>query len=415
MAEFTKILRGNEKDLTKRTILKRCILSLQHFVAMFGATILVPLLTGFDPLVTLFAAGCGTLIFHFVTGLKVPVFLGSSFAFIAPIMAVKEQYGDLSYASGAIMIAGLVYLLFSLIVKLMGYDILKKLFPTTVTGTMIIIIGLSLAPTAMNMSSSNWVISISTLITVVIFSTFFKGFLSMIPVLMGVLIGYLISVITGNVDFTAVTTSSWVSIPSFSLPKFSLDAISVTVPLVLATFMEHIGDITTNGAVVGKNFFKDPGLHKTLLGDGIATAFAGFVGAPANTTYSENTGVLAITKNYDPSIIRGAAFLAIIFSFLSKFGAILSTIPEAVIGGIGLMLFGMISSTGIRTIVNDNVDFSNSKNICIVSIMLTTGLSGIAIKLGNVEFKGVALAAIVGIILNLIIPDLNKKAKKDKI
>jgi uracil permease len=377
---------------------------------MFGATILVPLLTGFDPLVTLFAAGIGTLLFHYLTGFIVPVFLGSSFAFIAPVLMIKEATGDLAYASGAIMISGLTYLVFSVTVKLIGYKVLKKLFPTVITGTMIIIIGLTLAPVAIQWASSNWLIALSTLLTVIIFSNFFKGFLSMIPVLIGVLVGYSVASLTGNVDFAAVSNSSWVALPDFMAPKFSIYAISVTVPVVFATFMEHIGDITTNGAVVGKDFVKKPGLHKTLLGDGLATAFAGMIGAPANTTYSENTGVLALTKNYNPAILRGAALLAILFSFLSKFGVILRTIPQSVIGGVGIVLFGMIASVGIRTLVNDKVDLTNSKNLSIVSLMLILGLGDATITFGNVEFKGVALAAIVGLISNIIIP--NKKEAK---
>jgi uracil permease len=232
----------------------------------------------------------------------------------------------------------------------------------------------------------------------------------MIPVLIGVLVGYSVASLTGNVDFAAVSNSSWVALPDFMAPKFSIYAISVTVPVVFATFMEHIGDITTNGAVVGKDFVKKPGLHKTLLGDGLATAFAGMIGAPANTTYSENTGVLALTKNYNPAILRGAALLAILFSFLSKFGVILRTIPQSVIGGVGIVLFGMIASVGIRTLVNDKVDLTNSKNLSIVSLMLILGLGDATITFGNVEFKGVALAAIVGLISNIIIP--NKKEAK---
>jgi len=410
MVEYEKTIGVKEGFSLKGITSKKFILSLQHFIAMFGATILVPLLTGFDPLVTLFSVGVGTLLFHYLTGFIVPVFLGSSFAFIAPVLMIKDATGDLAYASGAIMISGLTYLVFSLIVKLIGYEVLRKLFPTVITGTMIIIIGLTLAPVAIQWASSNWLIALSTLFTVIIFSNFFKGFLSMIPVLIGVIAGYSVAVLTGNVDFAAVSNSSWIAIPDFMAPKFSIYAISVTVPVVFATFMEHIGDITTNGAVVGKNFVKNPGLHKTLLGDGLATAFAGMIGAPANTTYSENTGVLALTKNYNPAILRGAALLAILFSFLSKFGIFLRTIPQSVIGGVGIVLFGMIASVGIRTLVNDKVDLTNSKNLSIVSLMLVIGLGGATISFGNIEFKGVALAAIIGLIANIIIP--NKKEPK---
>lgn len=388
---------------------KKYVFSLQHFIAMFGATVLVPLLTGIDPLLALFTAGLGTLLFHTVTGFKVPVFLGSSFAFITPILIVRDKLGDLAYSTGAIAIAGLVYLLFALLVNLVGYEKIKKLFPPVVTGSMIIIIGLSLSPVAIQWSSSNWLISLCTLAAVIFFSAFFKGFFSMIPVLMGVLIGYAVAVATGNIDFQAVTQADWIGLPKFVFPKFDISAILMTVPLTIATFMEHVGDITTNGAVVGKDFVKDPGLHRTLMGDGLATSLAGILGGPANTTYSENTGVLALTKVYDPSVIRGAAILAIVLAFFSKFGSVLQTIPQSVIGGVSLVLFGMIASVGIRTLVNEKVDFANSKNLLISAVMLTLGIGGASLTVGNVELKGVALSAIAGITLNLILPDKDKK------
>jgi len=231
----------------------------------------------------------------------------------------------------------------------------------------------------------------------------------MIPVLMGVLIGYAVAVATGNIDFQAVAQADWIGLPKFVFPKFDISAILMTVPLTIATFMEHVGDITTNGAVVGKDFVKDPGLHRTLMGDGLATSLAGILGGPANTTYSENTGVLALTKVYDPSVIRGAAILAIVLAFFSKFGSVLQTIPQSVIGGVSLVLFGMIASVGIRTLVNEKVDFANSKNLLIGAVMLTLGIGGASLTLGNVELKGVALSAIAGITLNLILPDKDKK------
>jgi uracil permease len=385
--------------------LKFFLLSLQHFVAMFGATVLVPLLTGLDPLVALFTAGAGTLLFHTITGGMVPVFLGSSFAFIAPIIMVKEQLGDLAYATGGIFVAGFVYLLFALLVWLVGTEKVKRLFPPLVTGPMIVVIGLTLSPVAIQMASQNWLVATVVVVTVILTSVLLKGFWSMIPVLFGVLAGYAVSLPLGLVDVSVVQQSSWLSVPHFILPKFNWTAIATIAPVSIATVMEHIGDITTNGAVVGKNFFEKPGLHRTLIGDGLATSLAGLLGGPANTTYSENTGVLALTRVYDPRVLRGAAFLAMLVAFLAKFGAVLRTIPTPVIGGISLILFGMIASVGIRTLVNARVDFSKPKNLLVASLILTVGIGGATLKIGHVEFKGLSLAAIVGIVANLLVPE----------
>lgn len=384
---------------------KKIVLAFQHFVAMFGATVLVPLLTGLDPLVSLFTAGIGTLIFHFITKRIVPVFLGSSFAYIAPILLVKEKTGDLRYATGGIVFAGALYLLFALLVKLIGTEKIKKLFPPYVTGPMIIVIGLTLSPIAVDMASQNWMISIVVVVSIILSATVFKGFFNLIPVLIGVFVGYIFALITGNVDFTPISNTPIVAVPKFMFPKFDISSIMLIAPVAIATFMEHIGDITTNGAVVGKNFFENPGLHRTLTGDGIATIVAAFLGGPANTTYSENTGVLALTKVYDPSVLRIAAVLAILMSFFAKFGSILQTVPTAVIGGVSLVLFGMIASVGIRTIVNAKVDYSKPKNMIVSSLILTLGIGGASFKIGTVELKGLALAAIVGIIANFLIPD----------
>lgn len=384
---------------------KRFILSLQHFVAMFGATVLVPLLTGLDPLVALFTAGLGTLVFHFVTGGVVPVFLGSSFAFIAPVITVKEKFGDIRYSLGGIVMAGLVYLVFALLVKLAGPDTIKKLFPPVVTGPMIMVIGLGLSPVAVNMASSNWLVAIVVVVTVIVSATLFRGFFSLIPVLTGVFVGYITSSVLGIVDFTPIRNAQWFSLPKFMFPKFDWSAISIIAPVAFVTVMEHIGDITTNGAVVRKNFFEEPGVHRTLLGDGLATMIAALIGGPANTTYSENTGVLAITKVYDASILRGAALLAVAVAFISKFGAVLQTIPTAAIGGVSLVLFGMIASIGVRTLVEAKVDFSKSRNLIIAALILTLGIGGASIKIGGIELKGMALAAIVGIVANLLIPE----------
>jgi uracil permease len=385
--------------------LKFFLLSLQHFVAMFGATVLVPLLTGLDPLVALFTAGAGTLLFHTITGGMVPVFLGSSFAFIAPIIMVKEQLGDLAYATGGIFVAGFVYLLFALLVWLVGTEKVKRLFPPLVTGPMIVVIGLTLSPVAIQMASQNWLVATVVVVTVILTSVLLKGFWSMIPVLFGVLAGYAVSLPLGLVDVSVVQQSSWLSVPHFILPKFNWTAIATIAPVSIATVMEHIGDITTNGAVVGKNFFEKPGLHRTLIGDGLATSLASLLGGPANTTYSENTGVLALTRVYDPRVLRGAAFLAMLVAFLAKFGAVLRTIPTPVIGGISLILFGMIASVGIRTLVNARVDFSKPKNLLVASLILTMGIGGATLKIGHVEFKGLSLAAIIGIVANLLVPE----------
>lgn len=388
------------------------LLALQHFVAMFGATVLVPLITGLDPLVALLTAGIGTLIFHFVTGGIVPVFLGSSFAFIAPVLAVKELYGDLSYATGGIFVAGLFYVLYAVIVKIVGPEKIKKLLPPVVTGSMIMVIGLTLSPVAIQMASSDWPLALIVIATVVFVSTVIRGFFSMIPVITGVFVGYIAGLLMGKIDTTAILNTPFFSVPKIMLPKFDYGAIFMIVPVTLATFMEHLGDITTNGAVVGKNFFDKPGLHRTLLGDGLATAVAGLLGGPANTTYSENTGVLALTRVYDPSVLRGAALVAIFAAFVSKFGAILQTIPQAVMGGVSLVLFGMITSVGVRTMVNERVDFSKPRNLMIAALMLTTGIGGAVLKVGRVELKGIGLAALVGIVLNLILP---KETERDVI
>jgi uracil permease len=390
------------------------VLGLQHLIAMFGATVLVPILTGFNPSVALFAAGCGTLIFHFCTEFKVPVFLGSSFAFIPLILQVKEMYaGDLAYAQGGIIVAGFIYVLLSFVVKAIGVDTIKKFLPPRVVGPMIIVIGLNLVPTAFGMAQANLIIAAITLLTALGISFLGKGFIKQLSILIGVLTGYIISLLLNQVDTSVITSAAFVSIPAFSLPKFSAEAIFVIAPVVLAVFMEHVGDITTNGTVVGKNFVQDPGLHKTLLGDGLATMFAGFIGGPANTTYGENTGVLAITKNYNPAILRIAAVFAILLSLIGKLGGLLNSIPTAVMGGISLMLFSMIAFIGVKTI-NDNKVAMNIKNIVIMAVIIFIGLSptyvpALALSLPipgtSVALSGLSLAALCGVILNAIIGD----------
>lgn len=405
----------------------KTILSIQHVIAMFGATVLVPMLTGLNPSVALFSAGIGTLLFHLVTKGIVPVFLGSSFAFIPVIITVSKKYGDLRYAQGGIVVAGLLYLILSLFVKVFGADKIKSFFPPIVTGPMIIVIGLILSPVAIDMASSNWLVAIAVIITVMVTSIFGKGMFKTIPILCGVIVGYVLSITLGIVDFTVIKEASLLSIPDFTLPKFDIGAIAIIGPIVLAVFMEHIGDITTNGEVVGKNFFSEPGLHRTLLGDGIATIFAGFLGGPANTTYGENTSLLAITKVYDPSVLRLAAVIAVGLSFIGKLGSILQTIPVAVMGGVSFILFGMIASIGIRTITNARVDFSSNRNLIIASIILVTGIGTEFMKLkqglfnidgtpafegiigiqitDDIQLVGLSLAALIGIIINKILPE----------
>ncbi|MGO1650969.1 uracil-xanthine permease family protein [Senegalia sp. (in: firmicutes)] len=419
-------IKVKEKSTTNQ-LFKKGILSIQHVIAMFGATVLVPMITGLNPGVALFCAGMGTLIFHLVTKGKVPVFLGSSFAFIPVIGVVSARFGDLRYAQGGIMVAGFLYLLFASLIKIFGVEKIKTFFPPIVTGPMVIVIGLIMSPTAIEMASSNWLVSLVVVSTVIIFSVFGKGMFKVIPILCGVIVGYILSVMLNIVDFTPITQAAIISVPEFTLPKFSLEAIAIIAPIVLAVFMEHIGDITTNGAVVGKDFFKDPGLHRTLIGDGLATLFSGLLGGPANTTYGENTSVLAVTKNYDPSILRIAAVIAILISFIGKVGAILQTIPVAVMGGVSLILFGMIASVGIRTLTTKEVDFSSNRNLIIASLILVigigteilkvkqglfladgtqafTGLIGIPIT-NSIQIVGLSLAAIIGIFMNKVLPE----------
>lgn len=393
---------------------KKTVLAIQHLIAMFGATVLVPILTGFDPSVALFTAGLGTLIFHLCTKGKVPAFLGSSFAFIPVILTVSSLYdGDLAYAQGGMMVAGLIYILFSFIIKKVGVERIQKYLSAQVVGPMIIVIGLNLIPTAFDMASENlWIAGITLGITLLVnFKA--RGFFKQLAILIGVVVGYLISLRVGIVDTGIIKNAPLLGLPSFSLPKFDIGAIVIIAPVVLAVFMEHLGDITTNGQVVGKNFLEDPGLNRTLLGDGLATTVAALIGGPANTTYGENTGVLAITKNYDPAILRLAAGFALVLGFVSKIGSFLSTIPSPVMGGISLMLFSMISLIGVKTIKSNQVKF-NPKNIIIMGSILLIGLaSGIieskyGITIGipineTVKISGLSLAALVGIGLNGIL------------
>lgn len=407
-----------EKTKNKGKFLKG-ILAIQHLIAMFGATVLVPFLTGLEPSIALFTAGLGTLIFHICTKNKVPVFLGSSFAFIPVIKVVAEKYGDLRYAQGGMLVAGLIYVILSFIIKKVKVDTIRTILPAQVVGPMIMVIGLNLIPTAFNMASNNWFLALVTLGVTLLIRFLGKGFIKQISILIGVAVGYTIALTTGIVDTTTINEAAFISIPAFQLPKFDIGAILIIVPVVLAVFMEHIGDITTNGTVVGKNFIKDPGLNRTLLGDGLATVTASLLGGPANTTYGENTGVLAVTKNYDPSILRLTAIFAILLSFIAKFGAAIRTVPEAVMGGISLMLFSMIALVGFKTIKHEKVKL-NWKNIIVISTILILGIGGsfienkfgifIGIKLTDtVSISGLSFSAIVGVILNSLLNLINSK------
>lgn len=416
-------INGEEKQVNIVLVkIKRYVLALQHLVAMFGATVLVPMVTGLNPSVALFSAGLGTLIFHLCTKGKVPVFLGSSFAFIPGILAVKQAYnGDLAYAQGGMAVAGLVYVAVSFLIKRIGMDKIKAILPDHVVGPMIMVIGLNLIPVAIDMSSNNFIIAAITLGIALTITFTAKGFLKQVAILIAVTVGYFISFQMGLIDTAVIKEAPVFAIPAFSLPKFDAAAIMIIVPAVLAVFMEHIGDITTNGKVCGQNFIEDPGLNRTLLGDGLATAVASLIGGPANTTYGENTGVLALTKNYDPSILRITAVFAIMLGFIAKFGGVLRTIPTPVMGGISLMLFSMIALIGVKTIKDNKVKF-NATNIFIMVTILIIGIGGpyiekatgitVGIPLSEtVKINGLSFAAIVGIALNGIVSLISKKTK----
>lgn len=394
---------------------KTVLLGLQHTFTMFGATVLVPLLTGLNVSVALFMAGVCTLIGHFIMKNRVPVFLGSSFAFIAPIgaaVALASANGidnGLPYATGGIVVAGLLYVVVAVLIYFFGVEKVISFFPPIVTGPIIMVIGLKLAPTAISMSSENWFLAIVAFLVVVVINVFVKGFLNLVPVICGLIVGYVVAIITGNVDFTAVQEAAWFGLPDFTIAKFDFQYIMVIAPVALATIVEHIGDVIAIGATVEDDFTKDPGLHRTMLADGLMTSLSALVGGPANTTYSENTGVLALTRVWDPLVMKIAAGFAIILGGLPKLAAIISTIPNAVVGGISIILFGMIAAIGLRTVVENKVDFTKSRNLIIAATILVLGLGGavLPINLGSISFsmEGMALAVIVGIILNKLLPE----------
>lgn len=403
------------------------ILGIQHVLAMFGATVLVPFLTGLNPSIALIAAGVGTLIFHLCTKRIVPVFLGSSFAFIGALTLVLKNEG-IGAIKGGVIAAGLIYVIMSFLVKTFGVEKIKSFFPPIVTGPIIMLIGLRMSPTALNMAgyangkfdTKSLIVAFSVILTMVSITMMKKSFLRLIPILAAVIVGYIVATILGMVDFSVVSQAKWIGLSTeaasdlFTIPSMSLTGIIAIAPIALVVFIEHIGDITTNGAVVGKDFFKDPGIHRTLLGDGLATIAAGFLGGPANTTYGENTGVLAVTGVYDPAILRIAACYAIILGFIGKFGILLQTIPLPVMGGVSVILFGMIASVGVRTVVDAQLDFGNSRNLIISSIIFVLGIAVDNISIWQtVSVSGLALAAFSGVVLNKILPkDREIKLKK---
>lgn len=404
---------------------KTVVLGIQHTFAMFGATVLVPLITGLSVPTTLLCAGLGTLLFHLITKGKVPAFLGSSFAFLGGFAIVAPKLADangeltvpnaemLPYACGGVVFAGLLYLLMSGLITVFGVGRIMRLFPPVVTGPIIIAIGLILAPSAISNCQTNWLLAIVALGTVVVCNIWGKGMIKILPILLGVVVSYIVALVTGAVDFTAINEAKWFGIPisGAAMARFDLSAILTIMPIALATMMEHIGDIAAISATTGKNYIRDPGLHRTLLGDGLATSLAGFLGGPANTTYGENTGVLALTKIYDPIVMRIAACFAILLSFCPKFGAAVNTVPAGIVGGVSFILYGMISAIGVRNVVENQVDFTNSRNLIIAAVILVSALGfnsigGISFAVGSatISLSGLAVSAILGILLNAVLP-----------
>ena len=406
---------------------KGILLSFQHVFAMFGATILVPLILGMPVSVALFASGVGTLIYMIATGFRVPVYLGSSFAFITAMsLAMKELGGDVSAAQTGVILTGFIYVLVAASVRFAGTKWIDKLLPPIIIGPMIIVIGLGLAGSAVTnaglVADGNWknaLVAVVTFLIAAFINTKGKGFLRIIPFLFAIIGGYLFALTLGLVDFTPVLKANWFEIPGFYLPfstggafkeynlYFGPETIAI-LPIAIVTISEHIGDHTVLGQICGRQFLKEPGLHRTLLGDGIATSVSAFLGGPANTTYGENTGVIGMTRIASVSVIRNAAFIAIALSFLGKFTALISTIPNAVLGGMSILLYGVIASNGLKVLIKERVDFAQMRNLIIASAMLVLGLGGAILKLGPVTLSGTALSAMTGIILNLILPYENK-------
>ena len=400
-------------DSKQLSPVRKTVVGVQFLFVAFGATVLMPLLVGLDPATALFSAGIGTLIFHLVTRGKVPIFLGSSFAFIAPILLASKQWGLEGTLSGFAGVA-LVYFIASALIKWRGTNFLSRLFPPVVVGPVIILIGLSLSGTAVDMSKSNWLLAIISLVVSITILTYARGMFRLIPVVGGIAVGYIVAMAMGLIDFKGIVEAPWFALPENIahpiLPSFDWQPFVCLMPIALATLIEHVGDVYVVSNVAGKDFVKDPGLHRTMLGDGLACLAAAFMGGPPVTTYSEVTGAMQITKITSPVVIRITAVAAIVFSVFGKLNAFLQSIPQAVLGGIMLMLFGTIATVGIQNLVRNKVDFSKTRNIIIASIMLTTGVGGAELTAGTFSLSGIGLAAIVGIILNLALP----KSKDDE-
>lgn len=399
---------------------KQVFVGLQMLFVAFGALVLMPLITGLDPNTALLTAGIGTLLFQLCTKGQVPIFLASSFAFIAPIQYGVQQWG-IPTTMGGLVFTGFVYFALSALVKWKGANILEKLFPPVVVGPVIIIIGLGLAPTAVDMAlgkgttiepNTALLISMATLITTLIVAVFAKGLMKLVPIMFGIVVGYILSLIFGIIDFSPVTNAAWFSLPKLTTPEFKLEAILYLLPIALAPAVEHVGGIMAISSVTGKDFMTKPGLHRTLLGDGVATSAAAFLGGPPNTTYAEVTGAVMLTKNFNPRVMTFAAIWAIAISFCGKVGACLQTIPGVVMGGIMMLVFGSIAAVGMSTLIRAKVDMGEARNLCIVSVVMTFGIGGMLINVGEFSLKGISLCAIAAIIMNLLLPkEAAKKAE----
>ncbi|NMB21237.1 MAG: uracil permease [Firmicutes bacterium] len=393
-------------------------LGFQHLFAMFGATVLVPLLTGLDPAVALFTSGTGTLIFQLLTKGQVPAYLGSSFAFIAPIIAVSAQYG-IPYALGGGVAVGLVYVVVAMLIAKLGTNWVDRVLPPVVIGSVIIVIGLGLAGTAVDMAgfvdggslaNPDVRVALFTLAVTVAGTIFFKGFLAVIPVLIGIIAGYFFAITQGIVDFSVVREAAWIGLPGFVAPKFNMAAIAMILPVALVSITEHLGDVMVISKITRNDYFREPGLHRTLLGDGLATSWAGLWGGPPNTTYGENVGVLALTGIFNISVIRTAALIAVLMSFVPKMGALISTIPSPVMGGVSIVLFGIIAASGLRTLVESGIDYGDKRNLVISSVILVLGIGGAELSLGGLSLQGMGLATLTGILLNLVLPQKDKQS-----
>lgn len=395
--------------------MRKGIVGVQFLFVAFGATVLVPLLVGLDPSTALFTAGIGTLIFHLVSKGKVPIFLGSSFAFVAPIVKATELYGLPGTLFGLTGV-GLVYFIMSALVKWQGLSLINRLFPPVVVGPVIILIGLSLAGTGVDMAEENWVLALVSLATAVMVSLRARGLLRLIPIFCGIIVGYVTALIFYDVDLSGIRDAAWIGLPKFVHPSVSWEALLYMMPVAIAPVIEHIGNIYVVNTVAGKDFVKDPGLHRTLLGDGLACMVAGVLGGPPVTTYAEVTGAMSITKVTNPQVVRIAAVTAVVFSLVGKISAFLKSIPDAVLGGIMLLLFGTIATTGVTNIMQHKVDLTNIRNIVIFSLILTVGIGGAVLSWGEFSLSGIGLAALVGVVLNLVLPrEVREKGGKCQI